>query len=973
MSIEDALAHHDLQGALQESAKLLPSSGAAALLRHAKILRLAENFAAPKPFIDQARAADPAGADLEEAEWWVARGYYGRADALAARHRETETGARVLVYGLRFRERHHAALALVDQALVRHPESVALQAERGAILSTRGFAQRNAAEGWTILTQVLQRDPFNQTAMFALAANFGDRAAEVEPLLAALLAKTRPGDFLVQSAIALFLTRTGKPEQALDAVELAVKDHDRSQWPWLRGIEALQKCGETELADAAAELAAQTVPESARVLRRYATRAVELGHLDRAEAAVRKLESEERDMFELKQLELDIARRKGDFTAARTLAATYRPFAADSASLGRSVIDAFMCVREFANAREVACESGEQTALLWNYRIIIDIAEGEYEAALKTATEAEAAFPDEPEILALKAWLLANDDRYEESERVIAQAIERSPASSYPEIVQSEILLFRGEIDAATRLAEGLLNLHPDRLDLRHTVAECAIRQKKPERAVEVLDEALRLDRSDTVAAQMKAIAQYKVPDVDAAFVTLEEALARFTDSPGLRGCRGYLRLKEDDVRGATDDFHWSRENARAAVMAKTGLGAIAQRRRDLHYARFYYAEALEAQPAAVEAMMNLAWSYAAGNTVREWNEAEQLCTRASVHHPRDARVLGVRGVVAWKRGERRKALRLLEASSAAAKDDVDLIVNYGATLRRAGRLEESEKELTTAVDAHPEHARARIELAAVLLKLGKTDDARKHAQQAADRNPGSAAAARILAAIRFSASDTAGAELQLRRALAECDASELLEVRLELARLLLTTGDASAAEARLREALDHIAAVVGEQPQHGDALLLLAWAELKRQRPGAALRALAAITDSRLQGYVTSLRNAAKEQQSRLSVTVNPRLQWVLAAAMMVQIIILWVTHLSNPSIIGGTAFAALLPLLIVLLMLTFLLPRITQLKLGSQLEASMTLPPQEIRFDALVTPMAEFDLQPALEPLIGPLAYDT
>jgi tetratricopeptide (TPR) repeat protein len=971
---EDSFRKRDLTGALQASEDLLKGSRTAEnLVRHARLLRLLNHFPECGKVLDELAKIDEGAAEKERAEWLVERGLYDAAlkvaDAIATRDARDLTPFRVRARVYRIRRRIDDASAAVEAGLKLAPDDRQLSIEHAALLANRDNPKRDEDAAWVKLNAILDVDPFDNIALATLSG-FQRRDGEVDARFAEMETNA-PGDFLVLTHRGGFELYTRRRESiALTSLKAALRSNPRSQAAWLRMMDALERLGEN-IAPTIEE-AMKAVPGAARVQQMRLNDLRDRGKLAEADALLAQLIAEDPDNLDLIEARIDLRRRQGRVIEARVLAAEAEG-RAQSGSLRRMIATTYFETRQYESARRVLW-SGPTTTQVWSDRILCEINEGTYARGLEVAEQAEEEFPRAPSILALKAWLLAHAGRFADAKETLDRAREAEPGSDYPDIVDAEIQLLRCNFKPASTIAELMLKKYPNRIDLRYTLCEVALHTGKPADAIRIADEILALDASRTTAIQMKAMALERSARPDEAVELLDDAVERFSYSGGLRACRGHMRLQEGDIHGAREDFeHAIDKSPEAAVVAKTGLATIAYRARQLGEARYWFKRAADAQPSSADALANLAWAYAVGSTPAEWNAAEKYSAEARKYVRNHEPALAVLGVVAYKRGERRKALRLMTAASAGAPEKYDIAVNLATMQRLSGKIPEAEATARKVLEADPGHTRARVELAAVLLKRRKPEDARAMAEAAVDENPSIAAGWRILAATHLASGDSAGAEAVLRRAMMECDESELLEIRVDLSRILLTSSTPSTRDARLQEAREHLSTVLGSVEDHPEALVLRAWSDLKLERPAMALRALGRVRGGRLSGYALSLRQAAIEQRIARGSNASPMLQYVLAALVVLQLGVLWGIGFYKPSFIETAQFATFVSLLSALLLIVILLPRLANFKFGNVVEAALNTPPAAATVDAIVIPLSEFELQPSLTPVIGVFAYDT
>jgi arylsulfatase A-like enzyme/Tfp pilus assembly protein PilF len=184
---------------------------------------------------------------------------------------------------------------------------------------------------------------------------------------------------------------------------------------------------------------------------------------------------------------------------------------------------------------------------------------------------------------------------------------------------------------------------------------------------------------------------------------------------------------------------------------------------------------------------------------------------------------------LAYRAGRLREAAGAYRRALELDPDRPAVRQNYGKLLRDMGRLQESEKELRLAVEqTDAVDARTRASLAQTLALVGKTQEAEAVAAEALRIEPNDPetllARARVKAAM--GRKDEAAESFRAAAAAGEPDA------RIELALLLLRSGDAAAAGSEAE-------AVLKERPGHPWALGVLGQALVREGRRDEGLAAL--------------------------------------------------------------------------------------------------------------------------------------
>ena len=115
---------------------------------------------------------------------------------------------------------------------------------------------------------------------------------------------------------------------------------------------------------------------------------------------------------------------------------------------------------------------------------------------------------------------------------------------------------------------------------------------------------------------------------------------------------------------------------------------------------------------------------------------AEKLCRGLMKHHPHDASLCGMLGVVLMKRGQHRDAVEQFRKALAGGPPEAGLYNNLALALNGAGRQEEAIEAARTAVRLRPEVAEFQAGLGNHLKKAGLVEQAKTAYRQAISLNP---------------------------------------------------------------------------------------------------------------------------------------------------------------------------------------------------------------------------------------------
>lgn len=169
-------------------------------------------------------------------------------------------------------------------------------------------------------------------------------------------------------------------------------------------------------------------------------------------------------------------------------------------------------------------------------------------------------------------------------------------------------------------------------------------------------------------------------------------------------------------------------DKSRAAAPATTNAtivfrlvaeGQRALRAGDLDLARNRFEEALALQPGLASATLGLA---AAAFHADDLDASRRLVDEVLAADSRNAQAIGMRGIILWREGKTREALRDCERAVELDPTDPLLRKFYGIVLNARGRTEDAAREMRRAVELDPTDAEAKMNLA-ILLSTGPKAD----------------------------------------------------------------------------------------------------------------------------------------------------------------------------------------------------------------------------------------------------------
>jgi tetratricopeptide (TPR) repeat protein len=971
--VRDAISRYDLVRAATDLQPLLDTTrDYRALLYRATIYRLLGDYDAADALIEEGLTRTPDDPDFVAERAMVLYGQWDLDQALVlandviAQQPFHELALRARTMVLRLRERVEDAYKTIQPAVEKQSNNPVFLSEYAAVLKKRGG---DAEEPWNALKSALALNPVCETALEIATLLFSDTYGKEVQVALDAAATLSPDNPLLPIQRARFHQAQQDYAKTMFWARKALQTTPLHFAAHLLHINTLRGTGKRAEARVALDAAVRMLPKNVRLRQMFAEERMKEGDFDAAHEALDAVPQTARETSEHLRLWIDLLRRKGDVHAAAVAAQGARRYDSDSVVLQRSIVSAFIAYGSLAQARDYIDASNLNVVSIWSTRILVRVLEGDLAGAKEIAKKAANEHPQSSSIASLRAWLTGSEGKFADAHQML-DALPATPPNEIVTVVRVELYLMQGRVAEAKKTAEYGRELFPDERNLFMDLAQAHFAAGEYAEALASLDEGIKCDRSLTIAWQMKSFVLFRMGRVLEASHTLEEATEICRNSVGLRAARGYLHvLSDSEPELALPDLRYAEsQNSEFGVMAKMGLGAIAYRRRRYDEAEEWFSKVVALQPFSADASTSLAWTLAAAGGKKQIEKAEKLCLRVLESSRGNVRAIGCLAALAYQRGHRRKAEALLLSVIDPAKPDAETLTNLGATQAKLGKYDAAEKNLCAALAVDATHGRALVELSNLLRKVKREGEARPFANAAVDAHPRAAAPWRALAAAQLAEGDAASAQECLRQALARVDKTELRDIRIELARLLINSADAKTGEAKLREAVDLLDTALTER-EGAEPYLLRGIAELKLELPSNARASFAMVKDGPTKTYATSLDRVAVEMKTTLN-RIDPIAQQAIVILLAVQLFVVWATHLTG--FIGETAFATLVPLTVGLMLLAMLLPRLTQFKLGTVVEGTMVIPPREVRAETLVGPAADIDMTPALDPVIGTLSYD-
>ncbi|MDP8931642.1 MAG: tetratricopeptide repeat protein [Actinomycetota bacterium] len=565
---------------------------------------------------------------------------------------------------------------------------------------------------------------------------------------------------------------------------------------------------------------------------------------------------------------------------------------------------------------------------IWNQRGLVHYDQNRHEPAI-TAFE-NALKCDNSNQFALLWKLIAQASRlrlqrrFEEAASLLDQNDPRIEGGSYT----SRILIERGLLhlereefaEAATRLEEAL-QFAPtvDCSRLRLNQVEMFIRMGKEDEALDLLHKLKRAHPGD---------------------LFIREKLGWF-----------YIwRHRLDDAEG---EFKHLLENDADDIGGVVGLGAVNLQRREYDYARERFQQAVKEAPNYALFRSKLSWALVGEEQGADLDEAESHCSRAIELDRYLAQAWGCKGLIALKRGRIRDAEENLRRSINVNPRDGSY-VQLGSLYRHMGLYEEAEETLRSALKINNRDVQALVELGKVRLESDHTSQGIADLRRATKLDPRDESAGEALAMALVEQGRLDAAEHVLRYTLHRLDKARSGRLHLVLSHVLILRGDETKEDDYYKDALTEVNIALGIRPGDLDVRFQRAvlWAKLEDYRD--ALKDFKHILDTEaklLKGGeveregVDPVRHAEAERQAK---KIREQLQrenlrtkgvrsgaFVIAVISVGQLAYLW--YLYAHARVSDTLLTLLIPILLGLVVVSFLLPVLVRLKLpGMEAELS-------------------------------------
>jgi tetratricopeptide (TPR) repeat protein len=875
----------------------------------------------------------------------------------------------------RFLDEFDQAKEVLDRAVTVLPQSAVIAGERAAfLLNSTHDTEAALAEA----RRALALDATNDTALYItihILIRNGHNAEAQEYVQRAL--RDAPADDAGLLTVAgRFSLEAGDAKTALEAARKAQRVAPEVWAAYLLEADALLLLDNAPGAIQIAVDASDRFPDSIELAHSAANLLTQDGRFAEAEKCLKQMRALDTPADALWSVEMELLQRQAKWTELRRLL-TKIDHEAEKTSLVRvTAAYAHVSIREFEAADRLMTEflaHARNNDLIYADYIAILIMMNRLEKAKQVAEEVRRRWPNSPSpsISAMSAWLLANDGEYVAAHAAINAERVEAGTREWIHAIRIDVLIMQWRLKEAEDTAREALKQFPLSTRIRLNLAQVHLqRPNEQEKALDVIEEILRRDQSSTTTWQMKVVALRSLGRTREAIDAVEEGLMRYPFSVGLITQRGMLRLyNERDLDCAERDFTEARDHGADGVMPLTGLGSVELRRGRPEEAEAWFHAAREIQESPTT-LLNYAWSIVASADPRRLHEAEEICRSILHMNSKNAYAIGCLGAICFQRGDRVRAEHHLAEAVEHGNTDIETLANLGAIRARLGQYEAATAAFTQVLTYDSLHVRSHVELSQLCIKQEKFSEARLASRRAIDAEPASPWGWRAAAAAAFATGDPKRAEGILREALAVVTVSAADSLHLDLARVLISIGDASAEPARYLEAKAQIAHVISRNPSNAHALLLNGFTHLKLNDPAKALRILNNVRETQdIAAYLSAYRDAAHSQVREERLRNMPFFQTMMFLFVIGQAGMVW--WYVGEGKIKDAAAGAIIPLLAGILLLSVVLPRLAKFKVVT-VEGEMSANVREVRQENLAGPVMRIEAMPSMSTSVTALSYD-
>ena len=348
------------------------------------------------------------------------------------------------------------------------------------------------------------------------------------------------------------------------------------------------------------------------------------------------------------------------------------------------------------------------------------LARGHNQEAVRLLRQAIKANPQSADAHLLLGRALMHEEEGWESIQELTEAVRLGPDSAEAQTTLGEALNYFGDSHAARKRLERAVSLDPDFAPAQVNLGLVLLEFDEDSAAMEHLSQAIGLLRKTSKAAYphyLRAKAYTAQKQFQNAEKDLNQAVSLAPDFPEAWSDLGEARKALFDRKGALAAFEKAVRLAPKDPVAQTRLGAELLDQGKAHEAIPHLREAARLDPESQSALWNL---------LRALSQDGQQEQAAAVRKT-------LAGLMRNKEEDSRNAQAAIQLN------------NQGATLQKAGKLQEAMGKYHEALKLDPRHTGIRLNYAGALLHLGRWSEGVAELRKILRQDPNNIAAQQAL------------------------------------------------------------------------------------------------------------------------------------------------------------------------------------------------------------------------------------
>lgn len=484
--------------------------------------------------------------------------------------------------------------------------------------------------------------------------------------------------------------------------------------------------------------------------------------------------------------------------------------------LGRTYLrlnDGASAAKEFQRALELGTGEGAlrlelAEAMLQQNQFSETIAWLERTAAVAEPSQAAAAF-------GLQGRALIGLERYPEARAAFAEAAKLDPSDRVAGFGLAQLAVLDGDAALAGKTLDQLLTIHPKDADLMLLRAEVYRQQNQTEQALTQFAALLELEPANLRALLGHATVLVGLNRFAEARADLDKIDEVKPDVVVVSYLRGVMAFYEQNWQAASSELNRVLSAQPNHLQSILLMGIVSYARNELAIAEEYLSRVLKAMPDNLQAAKVLA-----ATQLKAREPARAVSTLEPFATGNDPQIMALLGSAYMLAGEQAKGQDWLARAVEAAPNVAALRTQLALTLIAGGQTGEAIAELESAVDLGQDVIQADVLLVLALLKEQKFAEAIAASEALEVRRPESPVAFNLTGLAYLSQNKLDEASARFEQAL-KLDA-DFTTALINLARVEVARKDLDAATARYQ-------AVLQKEPKNLAALLgLAALAELR-------------------------------------------------------------------------------------------------------------------------------------------------